>query len=71
MELLEVARDSLDARVQEVQELARSERESLGEYVRFAEDRALRDVDQARQEVRLLQVQLAATVRYGGIEMDL
>ena len=72
VELLEAARDSLDARVQEVQELARSERESLGEYVRSAEDRALRDVDQARQEVRLLQAQLAATVkRHAGIEADL
>lgn len=41
VELLEAARDSLDARVQEVQELARSEGESLGQYVRSAEDRAL------------------------------
>lgn len=41
VELLDAARDSLDARVQEVQELARSERESLGQYVRSAEDRAL------------------------------
>lgn len=72
VELLEAARNSLDARVQEVQELARSERESLGQYVRSAEDRALRDVDQARQEVRLLQAQLAATVRkHAGIEADL
>lgn len=60
VELLKAARDALDARVQEVLELARSERESLGEYVRSAEDRALRDVDQARQEVRLLQAQLMA-----------
>jgi len=72
VELLEAARDSLDTRVQEVQDLARSERESLGEYVRSAEDRALRDVDQARQEVRLLQAQLAATVKkHMGIEADL
>lgn len=72
VELLEAARDSLDARVQEVQESARSERESLGQYVRSAEDRALRDVDQARQEVRLLQAQLAATVKkHAGIEADL
>ncbi len=72
VELLEAARDSLDARVQEVQELARSERESLGQYVRSAEDRALRDVDQARQEVRLLQAQLAATVKkHAGVEADL
>jgi len=72
VELLEAARDSLDARVQEVQELARSERESLGQYVRSAEDRALRDVDQARQEVRLLQAQLAATVKkHTGVEADL
>lgn len=41
VELLDAARNSLDARVQEVQELARSERESLGQYVRSAEDRAL------------------------------
>lgn len=72
VELLETARDSLDARLQEVQELARSEREALGEYVRSAEDRALRDVDQARQEVRLLQAQLAATVKkHTGIETGL
>lgn len=72
VELLEAARDSLNARVQEVQDLARSERESLGEYVRSAEDRALRDVDEARQEVRLLQAQLAATVKkHTGIEADL
>ncbi|WP_448130144.1 DNA-binding protein [Stenotrophomonas rhizophila] len=72
VELLEAARDSLDARVQEVQELARSERESFGQYVRSAEDRALRDVDQARQEVRLLQAQLAATVKkHAGVEADL
>lgn len=54
------------------QELARSERESLSEYVRSAENRALRDVDQARQEVRLLQAQLAATLkRHASIETDL
>lgn len=68
VELLEAARDSLDARVQDVQEFARSERESLGEYVRYAEDRAVRDVDHARQEVSLLQAQLAATIkRHTGI----
>lgn len=71
VQLLGAARDSVVARVQEVKELVRSERESLREHFRSAKDPALRGVDQARQEVSLLQAQVAATAnRHAGIEAD-
>ena len=55
----EAARQQLDARLQETLETAKSEREDWTEYVRSVENRALSDVDRARQEVKELQVQLS------------
>lgn len=42
---MEAARQALDARLHELQELARSERESLIEHARYVEDRALRGLE--------------------------
>lgn len=57
----EAARQQLDVRLQETLETAKSEREDWTEYVRSVENRALSDVDRARQEVKELQVQLSKT----------
>lgn len=57
----EAARQQLDIRLQETLETAKSEREDWTEYVRSVENRALSDVDRARQEVKELQVQLSKT----------
>jgi len=59
----ESARHALDARLQELQESARSERESLAEHARFFENRALVDADRARQEVKDLRTQLLAVTK--------
>lgn len=53
----ETARQQLDVRLHETLETAKSEREDWTEYVRSVENRALSDVDRARQEVKELQVQ--------------
>lgn len=57
----EAARQQLDVRLHEALETAKSEREDWTEYVRSVENRALSDVDRARQEVKELQVQLSKT----------
>ncbi|HIE5511020.1 TPA: DNA-binding protein [Stenotrophomonas maltophilia] len=57
----ETARQQLDARLHETLETAKSEREDWTEYVRSVENRALNDVDRARQEVKELQAQLSKT----------
>lgn len=57
----ETARQQLDVRLHEARETAKSEREDWTEYVRSVENRALSDVDRARQEVKELQVQLSKT----------
>ncbi len=54
------SRHELDARLQQQQELARSERESLAEHTRSVENRALVEVDRARQEIKELRAQLLA-----------
>ncbi|MHC6218428.1 DNA-binding protein [Stenotrophomonas acidaminiphila] len=61
LEQLDVARQALEARLHEEQELARSERDSLMEHARSVEDRAAREVDQARQQTKDLQIKLAST----------
>lgn len=58
---MEVARQALDARLHELQELARSERESLIEHARSVEDRALREIDQIRQDAKDLKAKLATS----------
>lgn len=54
------SRHELDTRLQQLQELARSERESLAEHARSVENRALAEVDRARQEIKDLRAQLLA-----------
>jgi len=61
LEQMEVARQALDARLHELQELARSERESLIEHARSVEDRALREIDQIRQKAKDLKAKLASS----------
>ncbi len=61
LEQLDVARQALDARLHEEQELARSERESLMEHARSVEDRAAREIDQARQLAKELKTRLASS----------
>lgn len=60
LEQLDVARQALEARLHEEQELARSERESLMKHARSVEDRAAREIDQARQQAKDLQTKLAS-----------
>ncbi|TDB26191.1 cointegrate resolution protein T [Stenotrophomonas sp. ATCM1_4] len=60
LEQVESARRTLEARLQELQELARSERESLMEHARSVENRALRDIDFARQEAKAARLELTA-----------
>lgn len=55
------ARQQLDVRLHETLETAKSEREDWTEYVRSVKNRALSDVDRARQEVKELQAQLSKT----------
>ncbi|WP_303635501.1 DNA-binding protein [Stenotrophomonas tuberculopleuritidis] len=54
----EAARQQLDVRLHEALETAKSEREDWAEYARSVENRALSDVDRARQEAKELQAQL-------------
>lgn len=54
----EESRQQLDAKLHEALETAKSEREDWAEYVRSVENRALSDVDRARQEAKELQAQL-------------
>lgn len=61
LEQMEAARQALDARQHELQELARSERESLIEHARSVEDRALREIDQIRQDAKDLKAKLASS----------
>lgn len=56
LEQVESARRAMEARLQELQELARSERDSLIEHARSVENRAAREVDQARQQAKELQI---------------
>ena len=58
-----LAGQSLYDRLQETEESARSERENLSEHVRSVENRALSDIDRARQEAKTLQTQLASAVK--------
>ncbi|WP_313316437.1 DNA-binding protein [Stenotrophomonas sp.] len=60
LEQVDVARQALETRLHEQQELARSERESLMEHARSVEDRAAREIDQARQHTKELQIKLAS-----------
>lgn len=60
LEQAESARRVVEARSQELQELARSERESLMEHANSVEDRAAREIDQARQHAKDLQTKLAS-----------
>ncbi|WP_312915765.1 DNA-binding protein [Stenotrophomonas sp.] len=60
LDQLGVAKQALEARLHEEQELARSERESLMEHARSVEDRSAREIDQARQQTKDLQTKLAS-----------
>ncbi|HDS1625694.1 DNA-binding protein [Stenotrophomonas maltophilia] len=57
----ETARQQLDVRLHEALQTAKSEREDWTEYVRSVENRALSDVDRARQDVKELHAQLSKT----------
>lgn len=61
LEQAESARRVVEARSQELQEPARSERESLMEHASSVEDRAAREIDRARQQAKDLQSKLAST----------
>ncbi|SET25097.1 DNA-binding protein [Stenotrophomonas indicatrix] len=68
----ETARQQLDVRLHEARETAKSEREDWTEYVRSVENRALSDVDRARQEVKELQVQQSkASEQHRALEKQL
>lgn len=55
--------------LQETEESAKSERESLAEHVKSVENRALGDLDRARQESKVLQATLDSAVnRHTSIE---
>lgn len=60
LEQMEVARRALDVRLHELQELARSERESLMEHARSVENRALQEIDQLRRDAKELKAKLAS-----------
>ncbi|WP_313275721.1 DNA-binding protein [Stenotrophomonas sp.] len=64
LEQMDVARQGLDARLHELQELARSERESLIEHARSVEDRALREIDQICQGAKDLKAKLASSEKH-------
>ncbi|MBN4956985.1 DNA-binding protein [Stenotrophomonas maltophilia] len=68
----ETAKQQLDVRLHEALETAKSEREDWTEYVRSVENRALSDVDRARQEVKELQVQQSkASEQHRALEKQL
>lgn len=67
LDQLGVARQALEARLHEEQELARSERESLMEHARSVEDRAAREIDQARQQTKNLQTKLVSAEKLRAI----
>lgn len=72
LDQVESARQALEARLHELQEAARSERESLVEHTRSVENRALSDTDLARQEAKSIRALLSATERkHSAIETDL
>jgi len=72
MEQMDVARQALQARLHEEQELARSERESLMEHARSVENRAAREIDQARQQTKDLKIKLASAEKLrAGTEQSL
>ena len=56
----ESARQSVDRRLQDLQDAAQSERETLANHVRAMEDRAHAEVDRARQESKDFKSQLKA-----------
>ncbi|WP_457894464.1 DNA-binding protein [Stenotrophomonas hibiscicola] len=69
---IETARQQLDARLHDALETAKSEREDWTEYVRSVENRALSDVDRARQEVKELQAQQSkASEQHRALEKQL
>lgn len=59
----ETARQATDLRVQELQDSARFERESLAQHVRVVEDRAHSEVDRARQETKEMEARLTAVTK--------
>ncbi|MBD7952982.1 DNA-binding protein [Stenotrophomonas sp. Sa5BUN4] len=72
LEQVEISRQVLYDRLQETEESARSERETLAEHVRSVENRALGDLDRARQEAKTLQTKLASAVkRNASIETEM
>ncbi|MCD9096522.1 DNA-binding protein [Luteimonas fraxinea] len=56
-------RHDLEARIQSLQDAAQAERESLGLHVRAVEDRALSEIDRARQETKEVKGRLLAASR--------
>lgn len=72
LEQVEASRQALYDRLQETEKSARSERESLAEHVRSVENRALGDLDRARQESKVLQAQLASALKgHASIEAEM
>ena len=59
----EIGRQALEARIQSLQDAAQAERESLGSHVRAVENRALGEIDRARQETKEVQGRLVAASR--------
>lgn len=59
----ETTRHTLEARIQSLQDAAQAERESFGLHVRAVEDRALSEIDRARQETKEAQGRLLEASR--------
>lgn len=59
----DASRQAADLRVQELQDAARSERESLAQHVRAVEDRAHAEIDRARQETKELEARLTTVTK--------
>ena len=59
----EVARQSLEARLQVLQASAEAERDELLQHIRAVEDRANTEIDRARQESKELQVRLGTVIK--------
>ncbi|MGY1424824.1 DNA-binding protein [Lysobacter sp. A289] len=60
---VDVARNAAEARLQQLQDAGRAERESLAQHVRTVEDRAHAEIDRARQETKELKNRLVAATR--------
>ena len=66
---LETARQTVEMRLQELQDSSKAERENLAQHMRAVEDRAHIEIDRARQENKELQIRLnTATKEHAAAE---